>query len=68
MSRMNDLAYDIEQLYIEGNSAKSIARQLGCPLYIVEDWIKAEGLSEGPGFVDVSGWSDEEIKRLCQAD
>jgi hypothetical protein len=32
---MNELAYDIEQLYIEGFDAKSIAIQLGCPVEIV---------------------------------
>ena len=44
MSVMKDLAYDIEQLYIEGFSAKSIARELNCPVEIVEDWIKGNGL------------------------
>lgn len=44
MSVMKDLAYDIEQLYIEGLSAKSIASELECPLEIVEDWINGNGL------------------------
>lgn len=44
MSKMNELAYDIEQLYIEGYSPKGIAAQLGCPLEIVYDWIESESL------------------------
>mgnify|MGYP003335991127 CR=1 FL=1 len=43
---ISDLAYDIEQLYIEGYSAKSIAVQLGCPLETVYDWIKSVGCEE----------------------
>jgi hypothetical protein len=35
MSKMAELDYDIEQLYIEGFDAKSIAVQLGCPIEIV---------------------------------
>ncbi len=43
MSKMNELAYDIEQLYIEGYGPKSIAVQLNCPIEIVYDWIKDNG-------------------------
>ena len=43
MSKMNELAYDIEQLYIEGYGPKSIAVQLGCPVDIVYDWIESNG-------------------------
>jgi uncharacterized protein YjcR len=43
MSKMSELAYDIEQLYIEGYGPKSIAVQLGCPLELVHDWIKDNG-------------------------
>lgn len=46
MNKMNDLSYDIEQLYIEGMSAKAIARELGCPKSMVEDWIKDMNCSE----------------------
>jgi len=31
MSRMKDLTYDIEQLYIEGYSPRSISVMLECP-------------------------------------
>ena len=43
---MSDIAYDIEQLYIEGYSPKSIAIQLGCPLEMVYGWIESIGVSE----------------------
>jgi hypothetical protein len=35
MSTMKDLAYDIEQLYIEGFNSRAIAAELGCPIEIV---------------------------------
>lgn len=35
MSKMAELDYDIQELYIEGFSARAIARELECPLEIV---------------------------------
>ena len=35
MSKVSELAYDIEQLYIEGMSARQIANELDCPIKIV---------------------------------
>ena len=35
MSKMSELSYDIEQLYIDGMSAKNIARMLDCPIETV---------------------------------
>jgi hypothetical protein len=32
---MAELAYDIEQLYIDGFNSRAIAEELGCPLEIV---------------------------------
>ena len=46
MSKMNDLAYDIEQLYVEGHSAKSIAKILGCPVELVLGWIEDIGVAD----------------------
>jgi orotate phosphoribosyltransferase-like protein len=43
---MNELAYDIEQLYIEGLNAGQIARELNCPKEIVLAWIADQSLSE----------------------
>lgn len=44
MSKMAELAYDIEQLYIEGLNAGQIARSLNCPKEIVLNWIADQGL------------------------
>lgn len=44
MSKMAELAYDIEQLYIEGLNAGQIARQLNCPKELVLDWIADQGI------------------------
>ena len=35
MSKLSELAYDIEQLYIEGMSARQIANELDCPIKMV---------------------------------
>jgi len=48
MSKMSELAYDIEQLYIEGYSARSIAVQLKCPIDIVYGWIESNSVAENP--------------------
>jgi transposase len=48
MSKMAELAYDIEQLYIEGYSPKAIAVQLECPLTVVYDWLEATNVAEEP--------------------
>lgn len=50
MSKVAELAYDIEQLYIEGFSPKSIATQLGCPLEMVYAWLEEVGM-DGTGDV-----------------
>lgn len=46
MSKLAELAYDIEQLYIEGYSPKSIALQLECPIEIVYDWLEEFNLDD----------------------
>ncbi len=48
MSKMAELSYDIEQLYIEGMSANRIARELGCSKSVVEDWIKEQSVADLP--------------------
>lgn len=48
MSKMAELAYEIEQLYIEGFSARSIAVQLECPVEIVYGWIESNFVAENP--------------------
>ena len=46
MSKMADLSYDIEQLYIEGKSVKTIARDLNVGIEIVEGWIREVGVED----------------------
>lgn len=46
MSKMSELAYDIESLYIEGLSAKTIARELNCPVELVLAWIESQNVAD----------------------
>ena len=46
MSKMADLAYDIEQMYIEGYNARSIAVQLKCPIDVVYGWIEGNSVAD----------------------
>ena len=55
MSKLAELAYDIEQLYIEGFSPKSIAVQLECSLSIVYDWLEQTNLDDD---VDAQDWDE----------
>ena len=41
MSKLAEMAYDIEQLYIEGYRPTSIAAQLDIPLSMVYDWLES---------------------------
>jgi len=41
---LSDLAYDIEQLYIEGEHPVKIAGQLGIPLSMVYGWLTEVGV------------------------
>lgn len=45
---MADLMYDIEQLYIDGLSAKSIARILDCPIETVLAALQEMGVADSP--------------------
>lgn len=48
MSKMAELAYDIEHYYIEGLGPQRIAQILECPVELVYEWIESNnlGLSE----------------------
>ena len=48
MSKVAELAYEIEQLYIDGLSAKQISRELDCPLGIVLGWIEGNSVADQP--------------------
>jgi hypothetical protein len=41
---MSDLAYEIEQLYIEGHTPRMIAIMLECPIEQVLGWLEQENL------------------------
>lgn len=40
MTSLKDMAYDIEQLYIDGFSPSRISKILGCPIGLVFDWLE----------------------------
>ena len=44
MSKVAELAYDIEQLYIEGHGPKMIALMLECPVETVYEWLESNSL------------------------
>ena len=48
MSKMAELSYDIEQLYIEGHSAKVIAVMLECPIELVLGALEELGVADAP--------------------
>ena len=48
MSKMADLSYDIQELYIEGHSAKTIAALLECPIELVLGELEEMGVADSP--------------------
>jgi DNA-binding CsgD family transcriptional regulator len=48
MSAIKDLAYDVEQLFIEGHSAKTIAALLDCPIEQVLGYLEDMGVQDEP--------------------
>jgi hypothetical protein len=54
---LSDIAYDIEQLYIEGYRPISIAAQLDVPVEMVYDWLEATNLEDD---VDAEDWDELE--------
>jgi hypothetical protein len=48
MSAIKDLAYDIEQLYIEGFNSRAIAEELGCPIEIVLGALAEMNVADAP--------------------
>ena len=48
MSAIKDLAYDIEQLYIDGMGAKMIAVTLDCPIEQVLGFLEDIGVADSP--------------------
>jgi len=54
---LSDVAYDIEQLYIEGYRPVTIAAQLDIPLSLVYDWLESINASAD---VDAEDWDELE--------
>ena len=48
MSKMAELDYDIQEMFIEGYKPTTIAARLGCELEVVYDWLEANGVAESP--------------------
>jgi len=48
MSKMAELSYDIQELYIEGFNARAIAEELGCPLEIVLGALAEMNVADSP--------------------
>jgi hypothetical protein len=46
MSTLKDLAYDIEQLYIDGFNSRAIANELNCPIEIVLGALEAMSVED----------------------
>jgi uncharacterized protein YjcR len=58
---MSELAYDIEQLYIEGYNPKSIASQLDCPLELVYNWIETNGCDVEAEIPEIESYNMDEV-------
>ena len=57
MSKMSELSYDIQELYIEGFNARAIAEELGCPLEIVVGALKEMNVEDSVP----KGWNTVEL-------
>jgi transposase len=44
MSKLSEIAYDIECLFIEGLTEKNIAKTLDIPVEMVYDWLETNGI------------------------
>ena len=58
MSKVKDLAYDIEALYIEGLTEKNIAKTLDIPVEVVYAWMSENGISDEEA--DAAEWDELE--------
>ena len=44
MSKVKDLSYDIQELFIDGQNALEIAQALGCPIGVVKGCLEGFGV------------------------
>jgi orotate phosphoribosyltransferase-like protein len=59
MSKLKDLAYDIEALYIEGLTEKNIAKTLDIPVEVVYAWQAENGIADDVE-ADAAEWDELE--------
>ena len=52
MSKMAELYYDIETMYIDGLSARRIAQILDCPIETVFEVLEDMGVADSPQELD----------------
>ena len=55
MSKLAELAYDIEQMWIEGYRPSTIAAMLECPVSLVYDWLEDNSITEDED-IDPAEW------------
>jgi hypothetical protein len=48
MSKVAELMYDIQELYIEGFNSRAIANELDCPIEIVLGALEEMGVADVP--------------------
>lgn len=61
MTKVKDLAYDIEALYIEGMTEKNIAKTLDIPVEIVYAWMEEFGVEADVDVeADAANWDELE--------
>lgn len=65
MSKVKDLAYDIEQLYIEGLTEKNIAKTLDIPVEVVYAWLQENNIEDDVA-ADAAEW--DELEAFDQRD
>ena len=68
MSKVAELMYDIEQLYIDGLSARQIAVELNCPTDMVLDAIQSMGVEDVDAFAQgeaVMAWTTQQIMNVA---
>jgi orotate phosphoribosyltransferase-like protein len=59
MSKVKDLAYDIEALYIEGLTEKNIAKTLDIPVEVVYAWLQENNIEDDVE-ADAAEWDELE--------
>ena len=59
MTKVKDLAYDIEALYIEGLTEKNIAKTLDIPVEVVYAWLQENNIEDDVE-ADAAEWDELE--------